>query len=86
MVFLFIEHNFLMKKSKKSLDPGATITSSWVRLHLDVSTIEYGIEKSRAVLFSDFVTVLGGAPMQYITKLATSQSQKSRSPLSQNII
>ncbi len=30
----------------------------------------------RAVLYRDFVTILWGASMQYITKLATSQSQK----------
>ncbi len=34
----------------------------------------------RAVLYRDFVTILWGASMQYITKLATSQSQKPRSP------
>ncbi len=41
------------------------------------------IEKGRAVLYSDFVTILRDASMQYITKLSisTSQSQKHRSPL-----
>jgi hypothetical protein len=41
------------------------------------------IEKSRAVLYSDFVTLFRDASMQYITKLSisTSQSQKQRSPL-----
>ncbi len=34
---------------------------------------------------SDFVTILRMPLMQYITKLATSQSQKLRSPLPQNI-
>jgi hypothetical protein len=33
-------------------------------------------EKSRAVLYRDFVTILVGASIHYITKLATSQSQK----------
>jgi hypothetical protein len=34
----------------------------------------------RAVLYRDFVTILWGASMQYITKLATSPSQKPQSP------
>ncbi len=37
------------------------------------------LEKGRAVLYSDFVTILRGAPMQYINKLAT--SQKTESPV-----
>jgi hypothetical protein len=37
-----------------------------------------------AVLYIDFVTILWGASMQYITKLATLQSQKSQSPFPQN--
>jgi hypothetical protein len=43
------------------------------------------IEKDRAVLYSDFVTILRMVSMQYITKLVTSQSQKPRSPLNKNI-
>ncbi len=39
------------------------------------------IEKGRAVLYKDFVTILWGVLMQYITKLATLQSQKPLSPL-----
>jgi hypothetical protein len=38
--------------------------------------IEYRIEKGRDALYRDFVTVLRGASMQYITKLVT----KSRNP------
>ncbi len=34
---------------------------------------------------SDFVTILRLASLQYITKLAMSESQKPRSPLPQNI-
>jgi hypothetical protein len=34
------------------------------------------IEKGRAVLYGDFVTILRDASIQYITKLATSKSQK----------
>jgi len=37
-----------------------------------LATIEY--RKGRAVMCRDFVTLLWGASMQYITKLATSQS------------
>ncbi len=40
------------------------------------------IEKDRAVLYSDFVTILRMALMQYITKLVMPQSQKPRSSLS----
>ncbi len=43
------------------------------------------IEKSRAVLYSDFVTILQMVLMQYIPKLAMSQSQKPRSSLSPKI-
>ncbi len=38
------------------------------------------IKKGRAVLYRDFVTILWCASMQYITKLATSQSQKPWAP------
>ncbi len=43
------------------------------------------IEKGGAVLYSDFVTILRLASLQYITKLDMSQSQKPRSPIPQNI-
>ncbi len=43
------------------------------------------VEKTCTV-YSDFVTILRGALMQYITKLAMSQSQKPRFPIPQNII
>ncbi len=36
-------------------------------------------------MYSDFVTILRLASLQYITKLAMSQSQKPWSPLPQNI-
>jgi hypothetical protein len=34
------------------------------------------IEKDRAVLYRDFVTILCGASLEYITKLETPHSQK----------
>jgi hypothetical protein len=49
-----------------------------------ITIIEYR-KGYRAVLYSDFVTILRLASMQYITKLVTSQSQKPRSSLPQNI-
>ncbi len=44
------------------------------------------LEKGEPVLFRNFVTILRGASMQYIPKLATSQSQKAWSPFPQVII
>ena len=38
------------------------------------------IEQGRAVLYRDFVTILWGASMEYITKLVTLQSQEHRFP------
>ncbi len=46
--------------------------------------IPLSIEKDGAVLYSDFVTILRLASLQYITKLAMSQSQKPRYPLPLN--
>ncbi len=45
--------------------------------------ISLSIEKARA---GDFVTILWGASMENITKLAMPQSQKPRSPLPQIIM
>ncbi len=42
--------------------------------------------KGNAVLYRDFVTIPWAASLQYINKLANSQSQKPRSPLPQIII
>ncbi len=38
--------------------------------------LSLSIEKGRAVLYSDFVTILRMASMKYIAKLATTQNQK----------
>jgi hypothetical protein len=53
---------------------------------LAVKAIDQGVTIDyRTVLYSDFVTILRLASLQYITKLAMSQSQKPWSPLPQNI-
>ncbi len=52
---------------------------------LDLTYDIFSIEKGRAVLYSDFVTILRVVSMKYITELATSQSQKPQFSLPQNI-
>ncbi len=43
--------------------------------------------KGRTVLYRDFVTILWGASMEYVTKLATQQSQKPQSlPPNYNVV
>jgi hypothetical protein len=76
-------HVILRHKGDGTTRPTSARSSAHPSKH---HKLALSIEKGEAVLYRDFVTILRGESLEYITKLATPQSQKPRSPLPQIIM
>jgi hypothetical protein len=70
-------HVILRHKGDGTTRPTSARSSAHPSKH---HKLALSIEKGEAVLYRDFVTILRGESLEYITKLATPQSQKPSVP------